>query len=613
MTFTLRVKTLLLVTALIVVVASVLSFIDTTRQRMTLTEQLERTTQVLSRNLAFNSEYGVLVQDREGLQDLVKTVLRETDVVYAGVFDQERHSLASGLRGEGGRVVEQALRQGPLTMPITYLGAGDARVCVVQHPVTLLGGRQRLTEGGLVPIPETTEEETIGSAVVAMSTASLQHHMDQVRRVITVVTCLIVAVAWAISFILVTLLTRPLAQLKTATQQVAAGQFEGRVDYTADDEIGSLARTFNQMVQDLKRQRAQLVDKEYVDNILRSMINTLIVVDQRGMVKTVNHAACELLGYHAEELIGQPLTRVFTGMDPFHGWANVELFYLSKEGTRIPVLFSSSVLRDNEGEVQGVVCVAQDITARKQAEESLRVRAEELVRSNAELEQFASVASHDLQEPLRMVASYVQLLAQRYRGQLDPNADEFIAYAVDGVERMRTLTRDLLEYARVGTQGKPFELTDCSAVVHQALANLQIAIDTVGAVVTCDPLPPVAADPSQLAQVFQNLLTNALKFHGTQPPRVHISATREDQSWVFAVQDHGIGIEPQYAERIFAIFQRLHTTAQYPGTGIGLAICKKVIERHGGRIWVESSLGRGATFFFTLPIVQASPGSHRNG
>jgi len=365
------------------------------------------------------------------------------------------------------------------------------------------------------------------------------------------------------------------------------------------------------MVQDLKRQRAQLVDKEYVDNILRSMINTLIVVDQHGKVKTVNHAACELLGYRAEELIGQSITRVFIGIDPFHGWANVELFYISNEGTRIPVLFSSSILRDNEGELQGVVCVAQDITARKQAEEALRQRAEELVRSNAELEQFASVASHDLQEPLRMVASYVQLLAQRYRGQLDANADEFIAYAVDGVERMRTLIHDLLEYARVGTQGKPFELTEGSAVVSQALANLRIAIDTVGAVVTCDPLPTVAADPSQLVQVFQNLLANALKFHGTQPPRVHISATRQEQHWVFAVRDNGIGIELQYAERIFAIFQRLHTTAQYPGTGIGLAICKKVIERHGGRIWVESSLGHGATFFFTLPAVQTSPGSSR--
>ncbi len=342
-----------------------------------------------------------------------------------------------------------------------------------------------------------------------------------------------------------------------------------------------------------------LPDQEYVEHVLHSMINTLIV-DRTGKVKAVNHAGCALLGYHEEELIGQPMTQVFTGLDPFQGWANVELFYTSKEGKRIPVLFSSSVLRDHEGEMQGAVCVAQDITARKQAEETLRQQAEELVRSNAELEQFASVASHDLQEPLSMVTGYIRLLAQRYRGQLDPHADEFIDYAVEGLERMRTLIRDLLEYARVGTQGKPFEVTDSCEAVLQALANLRMATHMAKAEVTFDPLPIVVADHAQLVQVFQNLVANALKFHGDAPPQVHLSANQEDQSWKFSVHDNGIGIEPKFAERIFAIFQRLHTTAEYPGTGIGLAICKKVIERHGGRIWVESSLGHGATFFFTL-------------
>jgi len=343
-----------------------------------------------------------------------------------------------------------------------------------------------------------------------------------------------------------------------------------------------------------------LPDQDYVDHILRTMINTLIVVDRTGMVKAVNHAACELLSYHEDELIGQPITQIFTELDPFQGWTNVELFYHAKDGTRIPVLFSSSVLRNHEGKTQGVVCIAQDLTAYQQAEETLRQHTEELLRSNTELEQFASVASHDLQEPLSMVTGYIQLLAQCYRGQLDPHADEFIGYAVEGLERMRTLIRDLLEYARVGTQGKPVEVTDSCEAVLQALANLRMATHMARAEVTFDPLPIVVADHAQLVQVFQNLVANALKFHGDAPPQVHISASQEDRSWKFSVRDNGIGIEPKFAERIFAIFQRLHTTAEYPGTGIGLAICKKVIERHGGQIWVESSLGHGATFFFTL-------------
>jgi signal transduction histidine kinase len=238
---------------------------------------------------------------------------------------------------------------------------------------------------------------------------------------------------------------------------------------------------------------------------------------------------------------------------------------------------------------------------RKQAEDRLKQTMADLERSNKELEQFAYVASHDLQEPLRMVSSYTQLLARRYQDQLDQDAHDFITYAVEGAERMQRLINDLLAYSRLATRGKPFGKTDCQRALQETLANLRTAIDETKATVTHDPLPTVFADESQLIQVFQNVVSNAIKFHGQAPPVIQIGAERKNDEWVFSVRDNGIGIDPQYHERIFVIFQRLHSGDEYPGTGIGLALCKRIVERHGGRIWVESDLGEGATFCFTIP------------
>jgi light-regulated signal transduction histidine kinase (bacteriophytochrome) len=238
---------------------------------------------------------------------------------------------------------------------------------------------------------------------------------------------------------------------------------------------------------------------------------------------------------------------------------------------------------------------------RQQIEEKLKNMAHELERSNKELEHFAYVASHDLQEPLRMVASYVQLLAKNYKGKLGSDADDFIHFILEGTDQMKSLIHDLLAYARVGTRGKEFQPVSFEQVMDRVISNLQLMIEETKAKITWEKFPTVAADDLQMIQLLQNLINNAIKFRGSSKPEVHISTQRKDGAWVFCVSDNGIGIDAQYLESIFVIFQRLHSRAEYPGTGIGLAICKKIVERHGGKIWAKSQLGKGSQFYFSLP------------
>jgi light-regulated signal transduction histidine kinase (bacteriophytochrome) len=266
-----------------------------------------------------------------------------------------------------------------------------------------------------------------------------------------------------------------------------------------------------------------------------------------------------------------------------------------------------ALARDPHGHPQYEIAIFDDITERKQAEAALRAAHEELKRSNSELEQFAYVASHDLQEPLRMVSSYTQLVQRRYAGKLDADAHEFMNYVVDGAARMKQLIEDLLAYSRVGTRGKEFRPIEVEAAVKKALTNLRSAIEEASAAVTWDPLPVIEADDTQLAQLFQNLIGNAIKYHDAGVPEVHVSAALDgDARWMFSVRDNGLGIDPQYFEKIFGMFQRLHNRDEFAGTGIGLAICKKIVERHGGEITVASQPGMGSTFSFSLAATEAT-------
>jgi PAS domain S-box-containing protein len=349
--------------------------------------------------------------------------------------------------------------------------------------------------------------------------------------------------------------------------------------------------------------------------LLEAAPDAMVVVNPAGEIVLLNVQAEKRFGYRRDELVGQVVTNIIPkgfaerlvadglrsaedALDQQIG-TGIELTARRKDGSEFPIELMLSPL-ESAGSVL-VTAAIRDITTRRAAEAQLLEKVVELNRSNDELAQFAYIASHDLQEPLRMVASYTQLLSRRYKGKLDADADEFIAFAVDGASRMQRLIQDLLLYSRVGTKGGDLLNTSSEAMLLRALVNLRGAIEENGATVTHDPLPFVLADETQLVQLFQNLVGNAIKYHNGSAPLVHVSASRAGETaWTFSVRDNGLGIDPRYFEKIFGMFQRLHKRDEFAGTGIGLALCKKIVERHGGGITVESQPGHGSTFRFGL-------------
>lgn len=343
--------------------------------------------------------------------------------------------------------------------------------------------------------------------------------------------------------------------------------------------------------------------------------NGMVMIDDQGKIVLANRESARMFGYAHKELVGKRIEELvpasirtehveyrrefFSAPTARKMGAGRDLQGLRKDRSAFPIEIGLNPTRGETGMM--VLAAIVDITERKESERMIKAHAEELRRSNAELEQFAYVASHDLQEPLRMVTSYTELLAERYRSQLDERADKYIRYIVDGTRRMKQLINDLLAYSRLNTQAKPFELTDFTRVMNQVLTGMKATIAESGARVECGNLPSIFAEPAQISRLLQNLVSNAIKFRSKQTPVIRVSAERNNGMWTFAVQDNGIGIDEAFADRIFQMFQRLHGRNEYEGNGIGLALAKKIVERHGGRIWFKSPAGGGTTFYFTIP------------
>jgi PAS domain S-box-containing protein len=442
--------------------------------------------------------------------------------------------------------------------------------------------------------------------------------------------------------------------------RIARGELGARIDeIRVRDEIGKLQEGVNAMGERIaqrtsEQQAAEQAVREREARIRRLVDSNIIGIflwDLRGAITDANDAFLKLIGYERSELLAgdvqwnrltPPEYEAIDALKADEVRRNLscipyEKEFLHKDGSRVPILIGAAMFEDaGETGVAFVLDLTElkranialraahdqlehrvqertsdlkrinqrlehEIEERRQAEQELAKRSRELARSNDDLEQLAYVASHDLQEPLRMIASYLQLLDKRYTETLDADGREFIGYAVDGARRMQALIDDLLSYSRIGTKTQAMKATDCGKLIGQVLEGLDLAIRESGARVHCGDMPVVHADPNRLAQLFQNLIANAIKFRTDAPPEVWIRADPTEEGWCFSVQDNGIGIPAEYRERVFAMFQRLHSRREYPGTGIGLAICKRIVERHGGRIWIEDGPGTGTVFRFTLP------------
>ena len=390
-------------------------------------------------------------------------------------------------------------------------------------------------------------------------------------------------------------------------------------------QLSRNATLLREHAQALREQAAVLQKAEQkFRSLLEAAPDAMVMCRQNGEMVLVNTRTESLFGHARAQLLGNNIRLLVPDWDfhvqfvpdedlsrPQPAIAGRELTAVRSDGTRFPAEITFSPLQTEEGLL--ITSAIRDITDRKRAEEQIRElnadlekrvleRTEELLRSNDELAQFAYVASHDLQEPLRTVSIYTQLLAKRYQGQLGGDADLFVEYITGNARRMELLIRDILDFSRVDSRGSEhFTQTSCDAALDEALSNLRLRIEESEAVIRRDPLPMVMGDPIQLTRVFQNLISNSIKYRSKQPPQIGVTAESKGHEWLFTIEDNGIGIEPEYAEKVFGIFKRLHVRGEHPGNGMGLAICKKILGRHGGRIWVESALGKGSKFRFTLP------------
>ena len=537
--------------------------------------------------IAVNSAPPLAFDDAQTAQEILNTLRGTPAVATAALYTEEPRLFAS------------YVRSGERLSPPQQPGAeGDrfvGRYLELVRPIEVKGRR-------------------LGTLYLRADLVNVYYRLRGYVSIFFVVTVAIMGGGFLLQRLLQRLISEPLLQLSSMADNIASGQLSTHIEVRSTDEIGQLASSFNHMSTELARSYTQLRESESrfralvaaSSDVLYRMSpdwSEMLQLDSRGRLAGTEEPDP---GWVHKYIHPDDRSRVMLVInEAIRTKSTFELEHevLLADGS-LGWTFSRAIpIQDQKGAIIEWFGAASDITGRKRAEKEREELIRELERSNRELQQFAYVSSHDLQEPLRTVTVYAQLLQKRYQGKLDEKGDKYLTYMFDAANRMSSLITDLLAFSRVGSSAEPFQPVEMESVLKDALTNLKVAIEGSGVEITHDPLPQVEGDRGQLTQLLQNLIANGLKYQKKDTaPRVSVSVERQHDEWVFGVHDNGIGIDPQFYDRIFIIFQRLHKREEFSGTGMGLAICRKIVERHGGRIWVESSPGEGSSFYFSLPV-----------
>jgi len=628
-TLSLRDRLLLLACVLLIGLSAVLAWFFLQQSQELLISELKKRGVTLASNLAFASKRGVARDNIFGsLDPLVDALIREPDVAYVAVLNADGTVLAHSDSREIGVRYDDKVSMGALTAvsPRVTLSSTDSTtfydigVSVVRE--------EEVPEASLLGSEDDATLHALGAVRVGVSPGRVKEQMRSILTSGILISASVVSVSIVLFVLFANGITRPLGVLVEAMNRIAGGDFAVRTGLSSRDEIGKLASSCDKMAEDLAR---ITVSRDYVESIIECMNDSLIVIDERGEIRSINGATEYLLGYTSEELVGKRADVIFdreasrslANLDLASSGGNhvaqsIEMVYTARNGRKIPVLFSRSQLVNAKGTSQGMICVAQDLTERKKAEEELKSFAARLERSNCELQDFASVASHDLQEPLRKVRAFGDRLQTACGEELPERGRDYLERMQNAASRMQTLINDLLLFSRVTTKAQPFVEVDLSQITHEVISDLEIRLEQLNGRVEIGDLPVIDADPLQMRQLLQNLIGNALKFHRpNEPPVVKVFARPVEELGQaqaesslpsglcrIYVEDNGIGFEEKYLDRIFSVFQRLHGRSEYEGTGVGLAICRKIADRHGGSITARSTPGEGTTFIVTLPVRQ---------
>ncbi|MFH2137490.1 MAG: ATP-binding protein [Candidatus Omnitrophota bacterium] len=588
MKFTISKKTGLLFVVMIAVLAITISVYFMAYHKQTLLREFDERAKILLSSVVLSTEYPVLIEDKNTLERIGQGILKQKDVVYCGIQDA-----AGNVLFQGGSKGEEQMRQ--YSAPILT--------------------EKFSSEGNESWIFNTSERdfEEIGYVYMILSLDSV---VDKLRALGGQIGFFILmgigAAIIVISLLLRVVLGKPIRNLIAGIEKISEGNFDYKVSAKSSDEIGTLAKTFNKMTEELQ---ATTVSRDYIDNILSNMGDSLIVTDMRGIITMVNQSSLELLGYSQEELVGQPISQIFddsqtemiNAVITQEEMYNYETYYKSKAGEKIAMLFSSAIIKDRKQQNESIVCTARDITDRKHAEESLRRYTRQIEQINKDLDNFTHIISHDLKEPLRSLYAFSKFVVDDYKDKLDAQGQEYMKRIMVNAGRMQKIIEDLLELTKVEKETAAFTEVDIAALLEEVkLRFARITRQSNARITAQHPLPVIMGDKNKISRLFYNLILNAINFSDKAVPQVEIGSRKNGSFYEFYVKDNGPGIEEKYFEKIFIIFQRLGKRDDDEGTGVGLAMAKKIVETHHGKIWVRSKLGEGSTFYFTLPVDQES-------